>query len=71
MANGGIKAFLNECESNLTYLNVYRKNHLKQILTLAAQSLAAISYEEALQAKAKYVDKFILYVLPQKLSYFF
>lgn len=27
----GIRIILNECETNLTYLNVYRKNHLKQL----------------------------------------
>ncbi len=28
----GIKVILNECETNLTYLNLYRKNHFKQLL---------------------------------------
>ena len=27
----GIRVVLNECATNLTYLNVYRKNHLKQL----------------------------------------
>jgi hypothetical protein len=54
--NNGIKAFLGECESNLTYLNVYRKNHLKHVLNLTVNSNLdkPLSYEEALQAKAKY-----------------
>ena len=29
----GIRVILNECESSLTYLNVYRKNNLKQLFT--------------------------------------
>jgi hypothetical protein len=57
----GVKAFLNECDLTLTYLNVYRKNHLKLVLnpTHASPSTSsssldkAVTYEEALQAKAK------------------
>lgn len=40
-----------ELENSLTYLNVYRKNHLKQFSIDMPNTL--MSYEEALQAKAK------------------
>jgi hypothetical protein len=67
--HNGIKTILNECEKNLTYLNVYRKNHLKQLLNFHAPNVEnvennsvqitpnkSISFnliEEALQAKTK------------------
>lgn len=58
LANDGPRAFLNECDMNFTYLSVYRKNHLKQILNLSAgksgDEKPLLSYEEALQTKAKY-----------------
>ena len=54
LINNGIKTFLHECDSNLTYLNVYRKNHLKHLLNLSTTSIEkSLSYEEALQTKAK------------------
>lgn len=58
LANDGPRAFLNECDMNFTYLSVYRKNHLKQILNLSvggkfSDEKPLLSYEEALQTKAK------------------
>ena len=52
---------LNECDLSLTYLNVYKKNHLKLLINNETQSETSGSvvsdnqqlYEEALQARAK------------------
>ncbi len=58
----GAKTVLDEFESILTYLNVYRKNHLKQLVSLSDGSvknvaevlnLGNITYDEAMQSKAK------------------
>ena len=57
--NNGSKAILDEFDSSLTYLNVYRKNHLKQFIenTIETQTnqinVEKITYEEAMQSKAK------------------
>lgn len=54
----GLRIVLNECETNLTYLNAYRKNHLKQLLNTNQEQLSnnkSLSFnliEEAVQAKA-------------------
>ena len=58
----GIKIMLNECDLSLTYLNVYKKNHLKLLINTdvapSDTSTSAVTdnqqlYEEALQARAK------------------
>jgi hypothetical protein len=54
LLNNGVKSVLDEFESTLTYLNVYRKNHLKQLISGINTGTTEISYEEAMQSKAKY-----------------
>ena len=59
--NNGFKILLDECNANLTYLNVYRKNHLKQLTETNKKieengegscKMPVVLVEEALQAKA-------------------
>jgi hypothetical protein len=36
--NDGVTVILEECDVNLIYLNVYRKNHLKQLMHMTNAS---------------------------------
>lgn len=54
--SNGFKIILDECNTNLTYLNVYKKNHLKQLKNDSKQQDENVPcvnlVEDALQAKA-------------------
>lgn len=64
-SHDALKTILDLLASSLTYLNVYRKNHLKELRSLSSSShsieinsiaqLGCLSYDQAIQTRAKYL----------------